>query len=375
MKAPITAADYFGGLPYVEASAPGRVNLLGEHTDYNDGFMLPVATPQRTVVRVGIEPGRQSVYYAADLEEQVSFDASRPAPSGFACYVAGCVHMLEARGVAVPTLRVHIESRVPLGAGLSSSAALEVAVLRALRKLLEVELDDLSLALLAQQAEIRYAGVQCGVMDQMASSMANDKTMLLIDARSLSANLLPLPQGSELIVIDSGVTRTLASSKYNERRQECKRAAALLGARSLRDVDDPVALAGLPTPLKERARHVLTENARVLEASSGVDAVRFGALMNASHFSLRDDYQVSIAALDDLTALLRSAAGVFGARLTGAGFGGACVALCREGGAAEAGRTVVDSYNAAPASETDAAGIRGEARLLIPALEQESGAA
>jgi len=365
-RASLSAPDYFGERPYVVARAPGRVNLLGEHTDYNDGFMLPLATPQATVVSMALAPMGQgtpplSAYYSATLDQEVVFDAAGPAPPGFAQYIAGCVHMLEEGGAAVPPLRVHVDSNLPLGAGLSSSAALEVATLRALRELLDVTLDDLTLALLAQQAEIRYAGVNCGVMDQMASSLADEKSMLFIDARSLQTRLLPLPAGADIIVIDSGVPRTLAASKYNERRAECEAAASLLGVASLRDVQDPAAVETLPSPLRERARHVVTENARVLEASGGVDARRFGELMNASHFSLRDDYAVSIAALDDLTALLRQQEAVFGARLTGAGFGGACVALCASGEGGAAGAAVLQRYQAASPT-----GTVHPARLLIP---------
>ena len=155
--------------------------------------------------------------------------------------------------------------------------------------------------------------------------------MLFIDARSLDFSLRPLPEGCELVVVHSGVPRTLAASKYNERRTECSQAAQLLGVPTLRDVVDPASVEALPSPLRERARHVVQENLRVLVAAGGVDAVRFGSLMDASHASLRDDYAVSIPALDALVAILRGQEGVFGARLTGAGFGGACVALCRQG--------------------------------------------
>lgn len=359
---------FFGGRPYVEARAPGRVNLLGEHTDYNDGFMLPVATALSTRVCVAAAGGadtastRESLYYSATLREQLRFCADTDTPAGFARYVAGCVHLLEEGGVAVPPLLVYIDSELPPGAGLSSSAALEVATLRALRRLLGFTLDDLALALLAQQAEIRYAGVQCGVMDQMACSLANEHAMLLIDARSLATRRLPLPAGSEIVVVDSGVPRLLAASNYNLRRAECEQAARLLGVASLRDVADPAAVEGLASPWRQRARHVVTENARVLAACEGVDAVRFGQLMNASHASLRDDYAVSIDALDRLVEQLRASPGVFGARLTGAGFGGACVALARRGAGLAAGRAAVARFNGQGA---------GAARLLLPVAAGE----
>ncbi|MDB5915899.1 MAG: galK [Massilia sp.] len=358
--ASISAAQYFGGRPYAQASAPGRVNLLGEHTDYNDGFMLPIATPQRTTVCMAAAGDPNFYFYSATLGSEVSFGATagadEDAPAGFARYIFGCIRLLEQRGVAVPPLRVHVDSNVPLGTGLSSSAALEVATLRALRTLLAVELDDVSLALMAQQAEIQYAGVNCGVMDQMASSLADEVSMLFLDARTLATKILPLPPQAEIIVIDSGVPRKLEASKYNERRAECERAARALGVPALRDVADVAAVEALPEPLRRRARHVVTENLRVLEALGGVSAARFGQLMSASHASLRADYEVSIGALDSLVGMLCAQGGVYGARLTGAGFGGACVALCRKGEAARIGAEVVERFNAGG----------GSASLLLP---------
>lgn len=336
--------DFFEGQP-VEASAPGRVNLLGEHTDYNDGFVLPIAIPQRTHVRAARSNDGRFHVYSANLDESADFDLDEDLPEGYARYVAGCVKVLTGKGIAVPPLALEVHSDVPMGSGLSSSAALEVAVLRALKALLKLDLDDVQIALDAQTAEIRYAGVQCGVMDQMASSLADVDRMLFLDTRSLERRLLPFPKGAELIVVDSGVARTLAGSKYNERFAECREAARLLGVPSLRDVTDVARLASLPSLLEKRARHVVTENARVLQAVEGVDARTFGELMNASHASLRYDYEVSIPALDTLCDLLRAAPGAYGARLTGAGFGGACIALCEAGRAADIAASVVAHYN------------------------------
>lgn len=336
---------FFGGAPEVNASAPGRVNLLGEHTDYNDGFMLPVATPQRTMVALGHSGDDHFHFYSPNLDATVTFSRDGSAPQGFGSYIEGCIRLVQVRGVEVPPLRVYVETDLPVGAGLSSSAALEVATLRALRALLGFELDDVELARIAQRAEIEFARVNCGIMDQMASSLADEHHMLFIDARTLAHRLVPLPPGSELIVIDSGVARKLAASKYNERRAECEEAARKLGVRALRDVTDPSVVESLPSPLRERARHVVQENLRVLEAAGGVSAERFGELMNASHFSLRDDYQVSIPELDELCEALRAAPGVLGARLTGAGFGGACVALCRKGEARKAAASALAAYN------------------------------
>jgi galactokinase len=188
--------------------------------------------------------------------------------------------------------------------------------------------------------------VQCGIMDQMASSLADTGHMLFLDTRTLERRVLPMPEGTELIVIDSGVARTLATSKYNERFAECREAARLLGVPMLRDVTNVAALDALPATLQKRARHVVTENARVLAAvADGVDGPTFGKLMNASHASLRDDYEVSVTALDILCDMLRAEPGVYGARLTGAGFGGACVALCEQGRAASIAASVTSRYN------------------------------
>jgi galactokinase len=352
----LTLETFFGGPPQVHAAAPGRVNLLGEHTDYNDGFMLPVATPQCTEVAMSISGDQQFHVYSATIGAGVDYDRDGHPPAGFATYIDGCVRVLEAEGVAVPPLRIYISTELPVGSGLSSSAALEVATLRALRKLLEIELDDVRLARLAQRAEVDYAHVNCGIMDQMASSLADRRHMLFIDARNLAHRLLAIPAGSELIVIDSGVPRTLAASKYNERRAECEEAARMLGVPALRDVSDPTAVESLPAPYRQRARHVVWENLRVLEAVGGVSAARFGALMDAGHASLRDDYEVSIPELDELAEFLRDTPDVYGARLTGAGFGGACVALCREGHAHAAASAALARY--------DATGKKG--RILIP---------
>lgn len=231
-----------------------------------------------------------------------------------------------------------------MGVGLSSSAALEVATLRCLRELLGLSLDDVRIAQLAQQAEIEFAGVRCGIMDQMASSLAQADRALLLDTRSLERRTVPLPPGSAVLVLDSGVARSLAASGYNERRAECEEAARLLGVASLREIEHLERLEGLPDKLMRRARHVFTENARVLKAVESASGQAFGELMNASHASLRDDYEVSTPELDRLVALLQEQPGVFGARLTGAGFGGACVALCRADTVHEVAAPVLEAY-------------------------------
>jgi galactokinase len=334
----------FGASPETEASAPGRVNLLGEHTDYNDGFVLPTAIPQRTTVQLGLSNDGQHHFYSVELDERVSISEGHHTPSGFASYIFGCVRLLERDGYTVPPINIHVTSSVPIGSGLSSSAALEVATLRGLRSLLNLDIDDVRIAQLAQLAEIQYSGVQCGIMDQMASSLADTEHMLFLDTRSLDRQVIPFPSGAEVVVIDSGVPRTLAGSGYNQRRAECEEAAHLLRVKALRDITDPQAVEDLPEPQRRRARHVITEDNRVLEALQGVSAERFGELMNASHASLRDDYEVSVPALDTLVAMLQETPGVFGARLTGAGFGGACVALVAAGKGEAISRDVIEKY-------------------------------
>jgi galactokinase len=333
--------ELFGQEPEALGAAPGRVNMLGEHTDYNDGFVLPAAIPQTTTVEIARSRTGLIALHSTNESEPgalVSYRRGDDAPPGFARYIDGCLQALLERGIDVPPVCALIRSTVPIGAGLSSSAALEVAALRALRRLLRLPIDDVEIARLAQRAESHYVGVRCGIMDQMAASLADSTTMLFLDTRTLSRRLVPYPAGTRPIVLHSGVPRSLAASGYNERRLECEAAARKLGVASLRDVADADDVRTLPTPLDRRARHVVTENARVVEAAGGVSAQRFGALMSASHASLRDDYDVSIAALDALVECLEAQRGVHGARLTGAGFGGACVALvdARDADAAKA---------------------------------------
>ncbi|AFZ23194.1 galactokinase [Cylindrospermum stagnale PCC 7417] len=352
----------FGKPPETQASAPGRVNLLGEHTDYNDGFVLPTAIPQSTTVQIGFSRDGQHHLYSDNLNERVDILEINYTPSGFASYIFGCIEVLKKAEYTIPPLSLYVNSLVPMGSGLSSSAALEVATIRAVRQLLDLPIDDVEVAQLAQQAEIHYVGVHCGIMDQMASSLADTEHLLFLDTRTLERCLIPFPDKAEIVVIDSGVPRTLATSGYNQRRAECEEAAHLLGVAALRDITDVKATEALPEPLRRRARHVVTENNRVLEVLEGVSSQRFGELMNASHASLRDDYEVSIPALDTLVEILQQTEGVFGARLTGAGFGGACVALVASGETkAMSATNALKKYNQA--------GYQG--RILVPVADFE----
>jgi galactokinase len=325
----------------VSAEAPGRVNLLGDHTDYNDGFVLPTAIPQKTRVSVERSGTKQFSVQSDQLSERSEFALEAPPEEQFAKYVYGCVKELRQRGVDVPPLAFRVTSDLPMGVGLSSSAALEVATLRALRALLRLDVDDVLIARIAQQAEVRHAGVNCGILDQMACSLAVPGKALFLDTRTLERRLIPLPAESAILVVDSGVSRSLAKSGYNERRAECEEAARLLGMHSLRDVHEELPLRGLPERLRRRVRHVTSENHRVLRAVEGVPAAAFGQLMSASHLSLRDDYEVSTPEVDALVAALEAQQGVYGARLTGGGFGGACVALCHPAEVERAGAEAV----------------------------------
>jgi len=338
--------ELFGCAAQATAQAPGRVNLLGEHTDYNLGLVLPLAIPRRVVIEVARSRDGWHRFHSVQLDATVAFADGAPAPEGFATYLNGCIEVLRSRGQRVPAVLVRVDSDVPIGAGLSSSAALEVAMLRALRALLDLEIDDEQIAHVAHQAENQYAGVSCGILDQMASSFADADRMLYLDTRSLERRLLPLPAGAALLIVDSGEPRSLAASGYNQRRAECERAAGLLGLASLRDLPDIAATRQLPAPLDRRARHVFSENERVRRAASGVDAATFGALMAQSHASLSADYEVSTPGLDALVAALRADGEVFGAKLTGAGFGGACVALVRSGRAADVAARLGSGFGA-----------------------------
>lgn len=329
------------------ASASGRVNLLGEHTDYNQGLVLPAAIGFATEVAVG--PSRDGRFRLLSenmdgAHARVDYVGGAAPPEGYGRYVFGCIEVLRLNGVDMPPCCVAIRSTVPMGAGLSSSAALEVAVLRAMRKLHGLALDDVTIARLAQRAEIEYAGVNCGIMDQMAVSVGQPGQLLFLDTRSLASRLVPFPPGTEIAIFDCGVPRTLATSGYNDRRRECEAAAAALGVDSLRDADGLDDVETLPSPLRERARHVVNENRRVLVAATGVDAATFGRLMDESHRSLRDDFAVSVTALDALVECVREQPNVFGCKLTGAGFGGACVALLRAGSGAEVKRRALAAF-------------------------------
>jgi galactokinase len=335
----------------VRAAAPGRVNLIGEHTDYNGGFVLPTAIPQRTRVELIARGDRKVTAHSANTAAADTYTLGDERRRGdWLDYVQGVTWALREKGfVDVSGFELHVSSDVPLGAGLSSSAALEVAVLRAIRDAFGLELDDVSLAQLGQLAENEFVGAHTGIMDQMAANLADDSTALFLDTRSLEFRRVPLPAEADLVVIHSGVAHEISAGDYNTRRAECEEAARELGVPQLRDLTpaDLTRVERLPDPLGRRARHVVTEDERVLEAVAALeraDLPRLGELFRASHDSMRDDFEVSVPDVDRLVELAQADEDVYGARMTGGGFGGAVVILARRGQGRAAGERIARAY-------------------------------
>ncbi|MBJ7291488.1 galactokinase [Williamsia sp.] len=318
----------------VVCSAPGRVNLLGEHTDYNGGFALPIALEQRTEVEFTADDTTAIVIDARDHGMATVTTAARPGEvTGWSAYVAGVVWALRERGIAVPGGRMTIRSDVPVGAGLSSSAALECAAIGALTAATDTLLDRLDWAKTAQRAENDYVGAPTGLLDQLASLHGRPDHALLIDFESLDVEPVPFDvdsAGITLVVMDSLSSHGHAGGEYAQRRESCERAAAALGVESLRAVTDVAALSAITDPSdRRRARHVVTENQRVLDACAALrdrDYSRVGTAMVESHASMRDDFEITTPGIDLIVeSALR--AGAIGARMTGGGFGGCVIAI------------------------------------------------
>ena len=335
---------------FVHAAAPGRVNLIGEHTDYNGGFVLPTAIPQQT--NVSVQPrGDRSVHArSANAAEVGVFQLGEERPRGdWLDYVQGLTWALGRGGFELRGFQLSVSSDVPLGAGLSSSAALEVAVLRALRDAFGLAIDEFTLARLGQTAENEFVGARSGIMDQMAANLADSTSALFLDTRSLQFRRVPLPAEADLVVIHSGVSHEISGGDYNTRRAECEEAARQLGVGQLRDLSmaDLPRAERLPDPLGRRARHVVTEDERVLEAVEALergDMIRLGSLFSASHASMRDDFEVSVPDVDLLVELAQADEDVYGARMTGGGFGGSVVMFARDGRGRAAGERIASRY-------------------------------
>ncbi len=331
----------YGRSPQWIAAAPGRVNLIGEHTDYNDGFVLPMAIERYTIVAAAPNHTNQVQLRSAQGDQPVTLDLAQPLapfPKGaWANYPAGVVAGFLARGLKPGGLDVMIHSTVPLGGGLSSSAALEVATATMLELATGQTLDPVEKALLCQKAEHDYAGMPCGIMDQFISVMGKANHLLLLDCRTRKTELVPMSDPSvAVLIINTNVKHELTGSEYPTRRKQCEAAAKALDVRSLRDASPELLeqnKSKLDPIVHRRARHVIGEIERTTHAAAGVRAGNWptvGQLMYASHRALQDDYEVSCQELDAVVAIAQDigvAGGVFGCRMTGGGFGGCCVAL------------------------------------------------
>ena len=364
LKRVVTSFDNaFDAPPALIVHAPGRVNLIGEHTDYNDGFVLPCAIDFHTLVAAQPRDDSTVRVVAADYGDTLDeFRLDAPighrADAPWADYVRGVVATLLERGIALRGAELAIAGNVPQGAGLSSSASLEVAVGQAFKALQGLdELSQTDLALIGQRAENAFVGCNCGIMDQLISARGERGHALLIDCRSLEAKPVHLPDEVAVMIVHSRVKRGLVDSEYNTRREQCEAAAKHYGVKALRDVDRATLearAAGLDPVVLRRARHIVTENQRTLDAAQALaanDLERLGVLMAQSHASMRDDFEITVPAIDELVALAQAAIGTEGgARMTGGGFGGCIVAVLPESRVA-AVRAAIESGYRAPSGE------------------------
>jgi galactokinase len=330
-------ATAFGAKPTHLFSAPGRVNLIGEHTDYEDGFVLPCAIDRATLVAARATNDARLRVVAADEQDSDDFDLDRPirpSEQKWANYVRGVAAMLVADGHRLSGARLAIAGDVPLGSGLSSSASLEIAVALAMESLSALDIEPTELARIGQRAENDFAGCECGIMDQLVVLCGRAGHALLIDCRSLVHRPVTLPAEAAIVIVHSGARHENSASGYNERRRQCRAAAEHYGMAALRDLDEASLVekaAGLDPILFRRARHVVSENARVLAAADALaagDLEALGRLMIASHVSMRDDFEITTPEIDVLAEIMNAAlGGIGGARMTGGGFGGCVVAM------------------------------------------------
>jgi galactokinase len=351
--------EHFGDDPApLVAVAPGRVNLIGEHTDYNDGFVLPMAIGRAAVVVFRPRDDRTLRAHSVAFDQTLSLDLDglvAPGGDDWLSYVAGVAWAFQSEGLTARGLEVVVDGDVPIGAGLSSSAALEMATARALAHAGGIDWDPVRMAKLGQKAENQYVGMNCGIMDQFASAVCRDGHALLLDCRSLETRPVPVPAGATVVVMDTGARRSLAGSAYNDRRAACERVVAHIqtldpAVRALRDVGPQLLERGSkgldPTDLK-RAQHIVPECQRPVKMAEALRRGNLpvaGQLMNDSHSSLRDLYEVSCEELDLITEIAREQPACFGARMTGAGFGGCAVALVRADHARPFCETVLSRY-------------------------------
>jgi galactokinase len=332
--------------------APGRVNLIGEHTDYNGGFVLPMAINRAMHMAIRYRQDFKVNLLSADFEHTAGFDLRdfQYRKPHWIEYIKGVADGLRRRELPLQGFDGAMLGDVPRGSGLSSSAALELATAKAFSEVSNFPWDPVDMAVVGQEAENKWVGVNCGIMDQMISSCAQAGHAYLLDCRSLEGEHVPLPEGVKVVILDTATRRGLVDSAYNERRSQCEAAAKHFGCELLRDVTPEQFEAGaeaLDAVTRKRARHVVTEDQRTLEAAEAMkagDSVRLGALMDASHQSLRDDFEVSNEALNTMVEIARSQSGCLGARMTGAGFGGCAVALVESTAVEAFVPAVVEAY-------------------------------
>lgn len=325
----------FDAKPTAVVRAPGRVNLIGEHTDYNDGFVMPMAIERAVWIALRPRDDDYAVVYSVDFDEVAEFSLiemiHRHSP--WAEYVKGVAWSMQEAGFVLKGFDGVIAGDVPVGAGLSSSAAVELAAARAFASVSGITWDAPEMAKISQRAENQWVGVKCGIMDQMISAAGVAGHALMIDCRWLSLEPVPLPPNTAIVILDTSTRRELADSSYNERREQCETAAKFLNVPALRDatLDQLEAVKELlEDVVYRRARHVISENARVLAAADAMrqgDAVTMGQLMNASHVSMRDDFEISSPALNAMVECAQAHEACYGARMTGGGFAGCAVAL------------------------------------------------
>jgi len=347
-----TFRQHFAGEPRWLVRSPGRVNIIGEHTDYNDGYVLPMAIEQALWVYARPRSDSRVTLHSHDVGGVAEFDLSEleQRRQGWPAYVRAVALALQSEGEQLRGWEGALASDVPVGAGLSSSAALEVAAARIFAAGSDLPWDPMAMARIAQAAENKWVGVQCGIMDQMVCAAGKQGTAVLLDCRSLELQYVPLPEDALIALLDTSTRRELHASAYNERRSECAAAAAHFGAVSLRDVTYEQLQADakqLDEEVYWRARHVLTESARTLQAAQAMrtqDRRGLGSLMYESHQSLRDDYEVSSPALDAIVECARLHPACLGARMTGAGFGGCAIALLDASTSATFADEVTDCY-------------------------------
>ncbi len=350
--------EYFGFAPTQTVFAPGRVNIIGEHTDYNDGFVMPCAINYG--MAVSFKPRNDSVWnvYALDIDEQDQFDLSKPlerSQDKWKNYVRGVVHFIQEK---CPEFKqgadLAMTSDVPMSSGLSSSAALEISIGKTCQLLGNLPLSHTEIALIGQKAENQFVGANCGNMDQLTSALGQKDKLVMIDCRTLEVTPTPVPQGYSIAIINSNVKHDLVTGEYNSRRQECEYAAKFFGVKALRDVtpeqflERAAELQAENSLAFQRAKHVISENQRVLEAAEALndgDMIRLGRLMGESHDSMRDDFEITIPEIDYLVELAQVAIGKNGgARMTGGGFGGCIVCLVPNAKVEDLRKLIADNY-------------------------------